>query len=222
MADEEHRERIQLSFAQVAASSLAAVSAAVVCSFFGVAGTVIGTAVASVVATAGGAIYSYSLRRTRAKLRRLHQAGAASPPFSQVVRTAREQSGRMLREIPWGIVALGTATAFVFATGVVSAIELNAGESLAALFGVSHSGSRESSFGSALGFGKHHSPKPSTTPSPSSTPSSSTSSTHSPSPSPTATATVTRTPSPTLTPTVAPTSPTNVLSKLLSPSPSQH
>src|SRR5581483_5906465 len=109
-------------------------------------------------ATAGGAIYSYSLRRTRARLRRLHEAGAASPPFSQVVRTAREQGGQMFRQIPWGIVALGTATVFVFSTGVVSAIELGEGESLSALFGVSHSGGRESSLGSALGIGKHHSP----------------------------------------------------------------
>ncbi len=54
----------------MAAGALAAVSAAVVASLFGVAGTVIGAAVASVVSTVGAALYSESLRRTNAQLRR--------------------------------------------------------------------------------------------------------------------------------------------------------
>ena len=50
----------------MAAGALAAVSAAVVASLFGVAGTVIGAAVASVVSTVGAALYGESLRRTNA------------------------------------------------------------------------------------------------------------------------------------------------------------
>src|SRR4051812_49752723 len=60
----------QLSALQVAAGALAAVSAAVAASFFGVAGTLIGAAVASVVSTVGAAIYTESMRRTHAGLRR--------------------------------------------------------------------------------------------------------------------------------------------------------
>ena len=56
--------RLPLSPAQVAASALAAVSSAVVASFLGVAGTVIGAALASVVSTVSAALYSASLRRT--------------------------------------------------------------------------------------------------------------------------------------------------------------
>jgi phage tail tape-measure protein len=58
----------QLSALQVAAGALAAVSAAVAASFFGVAGTVIGAAVASVVSTVGAAVYTESMRRTHAGL----------------------------------------------------------------------------------------------------------------------------------------------------------
>src|SRR3712207_4577894 len=61
----------QLSALQVAAGALAAVSAAVIASFFGVAGTVIGAAVASVVSTVGAAVYTESMRRAHAGLRRL-------------------------------------------------------------------------------------------------------------------------------------------------------
>src|SRR4051812_29332681 len=77
----------QLSALQVAAGALAAVSAAVIASFFGVAGTVIGAAVASVVSTVGAAVYTESMRRTHAGLRR---AGSrlARRPQSPVNRSA--------------------------------------------------------------------------------------------------------------------------------------
>lgn len=52
-----------ISAAQVAGSALAAVSAAVVASFLGVGGTVIGAALGSIVASVGGAFYSHSFRR---------------------------------------------------------------------------------------------------------------------------------------------------------------
>src|SRR3954454_10525284 len=62
-----------LSPVQVLAGALAAVSAAVIASLFGVAGTVIGAAVASVVSTVGAAVYSAWMRRTHAGLRRAHR-----------------------------------------------------------------------------------------------------------------------------------------------------
>lgn len=186
---DEPEERLQISFAQVAASSAAAVSAAVLCSLFGVAGTVIGTAIASVLATVGSALYVHSMRRTKARLRRLHQAGAATPPFAEVVKTARQQGRRLLHPIPWRMAGIGAAAAFVVAIGIVTAIEVTAGESLSALFGVSHSGGRTTSIGSDFGVGSHkHQSKPTPT---------ATKTTTSPSPSPDATATKSATPTPT-------------------------
>jgi hypothetical protein len=120
---DESPERFQISIGQVAASSLAAVSAAVVCSFFGVAGTVIGTAIASFVATVGGALYSYSLRRTRARLRQLHRAGAASPSFAEVMKTMRQHGRFLLDRTQWLSLAIGVGAVFVFSIGVITAIE---------------------------------------------------------------------------------------------------
>jgi len=205
MADDEPREQIQLSFAQIAASSLAAVSAAIVCSLFGVAGTVIGTAVASVLATVGSAIYVYSMRRTKARLLRLHQAGAAAPPFVEVVKTAREQGRKMLGQLPLRLIAIGAAVVFVVSIGVVTAVEAGVGKSFAALFGVSHSGGHGTSVASV--FNPHHKHKPTPSPTKSSTK-------PTPTPRPTATKTVTATPTATTSPT-ATTTPTNVISTLL-------
>jgi hypothetical protein len=207
--EDEPKERLQISLAQVAASSGAAVSAAVLCSLFGVAGTVIGTAIASVLATVGSALYVHSLRRTKARLRRLHQAGAVSPPFSEVVKTARQQGHRVFGQIPWRFVGAGAGAAFVVALALVTIVELSAGKSLSALFGVSHSGGRTTSIEGVLGVGSHvkHKPKPKPTATHSGPASS-----NSPSPSPTVTVTKTvspspssSSPSPTTSPTVTPT-----------------
>lgn len=60
--------RPDVSYAQVAGSALAAVSAAVVASFLGVGGTILGAALGSLIATIGGAVYAHSFRRAGAKL----------------------------------------------------------------------------------------------------------------------------------------------------------
>jgi hypothetical protein len=57
-----------ISAAQVAGSALAAVSAAVVASFLGLGGTLVGAALGSVVASIGGALYSHSFRQAGYKL----------------------------------------------------------------------------------------------------------------------------------------------------------
>jgi hypothetical protein len=133
------RERLELSAAQVAASSLAAVSAAVLCSYFGVAGTIVGTAAASIVATVGSALYSFSLRRTRSRLRRMHLAAPGTAPVAAGVEAARQQGRRLARRLPWRIIALGTANVFVFSIGVVTGIEGLIGEPLSAAYGGGHS-----------------------------------------------------------------------------------
>lgn len=210
----EDRERVQISFAQAAASVLATVSAAVLCSFFGVAGTIIGTAVTSLVATIGGALYSYSLRRTQARLRRLHQAGAASPPLREVLKTAREQGRRLLSPVPWAPVAIGSFTVFVFSIGVVTAIEASQGETLSALFGVSHSSQSKCSLCAVADTHKRKTkPKPSPSPSPAHTPSPASTPTTTRAPSPSIS------PSPSLTPSPTPTRTCRVLGLFGCPTP---
>src|SRR3954465_9738705 len=72
---------IGLSPVQVAASALAAVSSAVLLSFFGVAGTLIGAALASIVSTVGASLYSASMKKTNDQLRRvLTRPDAAGEP----------------------------------------------------------------------------------------------------------------------------------------------
>jgi hypothetical protein len=56
------KPRLNLTTSQVAASALAACCASIVASYLGVAGTVIGAAVGSVVATTGAAIYGHLFR----------------------------------------------------------------------------------------------------------------------------------------------------------------
>jgi hypothetical protein len=63
------RARLNLTTSQVAASALAACCASIVASYLGVAGTVIGAAVGSVVATTGAAIYGHLFRTGSRKLK---------------------------------------------------------------------------------------------------------------------------------------------------------
>src|SRR4051812_7762824 len=72
-------KKASLSAAQVAASALAAVSSAVVASYFGVAGTLIGAALASVITTVSASVYATSLRKTNERLRRAFTAGQRQP-----------------------------------------------------------------------------------------------------------------------------------------------
>ncbi len=60
--------RFEISLAQVAGSALAAVSAAVVASFLGVGGTVLGAALGSTVATIAGAVYAHTFRQAGQRL----------------------------------------------------------------------------------------------------------------------------------------------------------
>ena len=57
--------RLELSLPKIVAGALAAASAAVASSWLGVAGTVFGAVVVSVVATVGTALYSHSLERSQ-------------------------------------------------------------------------------------------------------------------------------------------------------------
>lgn len=81
--DDESPRKLELSPTQIAASALAAVSAAFFASWAGTAGTLVGAALGSVIATVGAATYSYSLKRTSEIARRTAaqvRDGALIPP----------------------------------------------------------------------------------------------------------------------------------------------
>ena len=131
----------QLSALQVAAGALAAVSAAVIASFFGVAGTVIGAAVASVVSTVGAAVYTESMRRTHAGLRRLvrspqapvHRSAGDRPPLPAHLDPRRSPPHR--RWARWAMVAATAVAVFGLAMVVVTTVELIGHKPVAALVG---------------------------------------------------------------------------------------
>src|SRR3954447_25039916 len=76
MAEQQQQhERVAINWFQVSGSALAAVSSAVLLSTVGVAGTIIGAALGSVVVTAGGSIYSHYLEVSRQRVAAA-QAGA--------------------------------------------------------------------------------------------------------------------------------------------------
>lgn len=126
------RPRLDVSGAQVVGGALAATTAAVAASTLGVAGTLAGAALGSVVATVGGSLYIYSLRRTSDTVRTVVRR---TPAGTEVVHTAPRADGTARdprRGVRWAPVA-GAAAAFALALGGVSAAELVAGEPLAAL-----------------------------------------------------------------------------------------
>ncbi|MFP3899361.1 MAG: hypothetical protein ACLFXM_00815 [Acidimicrobiia bacterium] len=93
--------RLELSGTQVLASGLASLTAAVVTSFFGVAGTVIGAAVVGIVWTLGSAVYRYWIGRTQIRLQQarpiiLRPRRGTGHPDAAGDRTVRDldQTGR--------------------------------------------------------------------------------------------------------------------------------
>lgn len=150
--DKDQAKGLQLSATQVAAGALASVSSAVVASFFGLAGTLIGAALASVISTVSAALYSSSLRKTNEKLRiaRSQLTGRQSPvadtedapappatPATQVLPAhldPRRAPARRLRP-RWTRVAVYAAAVFALAMGIVTGIELIGQKPVSALVG---------------------------------------------------------------------------------------
>lgn len=132
MSVQDQPRKLELSLVQVVASTAAAVSAAVLCSFFGVAGTIAGTAVASIVATTGTALYRYSAEVTRARLRRLHLPDAERPRVSEVWATMRRVSGEAFARLPWRVVALGTAAVLALSFAALTGVEALTGKPVSA------------------------------------------------------------------------------------------
>jgi len=127
------------------AGALAAVCAAVIGSFLGVAGTLIGAAVASIIGSVGTEIYQRSLHKGAKKLQ-----GLAVPAFVKVpaaigtpavAAASKEDSPshtvpeKSQRQIRWGRVAMVAGAVFVLAMGTLTVTELILGKSVASTVG---------------------------------------------------------------------------------------
>lgn len=175
----EEKPKVELNVVQVVASALAAVSSAVLLSTVGVAGTIIGAAAGSVIATVGASVYSYSLRVSR---ERVTAAQAAAVARMSRVRTGThtrtveledkpEDEGRppwreALARLPWKWLAIVSGAVFLVAMIVILSFELITGQAVSNL---TH-GSNGAGHRTSLGFGSStatHSPTPTPTPSPS-------------------------------------------------------
>jgi hypothetical protein len=121
--------KFELSPVTLIAGCLAAVTAAVLASFFGVAGTIIGTALGSIVGTAGTAIYTHSIRRTQRRLSGLgshegHAPGASAPATG---------GGFHMSPRNWLMIGIAAFVAFAIAMAFVTGVEAAAKEQLSAL-----------------------------------------------------------------------------------------
>ncbi|KWX04453.1 hypothetical protein TH66_07700 [Carbonactinospora thermoautotrophica] len=127
---EDRSDRLELSFVQLAASTLAAVSSAVAAAYLGIAGTVTGAAVGSVIATVGTAVYQHYLERTRQRLRTLPMLvrGAGSGAVGKTWWEA-------LREVRWRPLVAGCVLVFATTLAVLTTVETITREPLPEMLG---------------------------------------------------------------------------------------
>jgi hypothetical protein len=158
------------------AAALAAVCAAVAGSFLGVAGTLAGAAIASIIGTVGTEIYARSLKRGAEKLQTYAPtfvkapAAVGTPPVEAATeeeapsQTVPAGTGGALR---WKRIALIAGAVFVLAISALSMVELFAQRSVASMVG--HNSSGTTTVSSVLdGGGSQQSDDPA--PAPSATP----------------------------------------------------
>src|SRR5688572_25151788 len=115
------------------AGTLAAVSAAVCGSFLGIAGTLIGAAVVSLISSIGTELYHRSIDRGTKKLQAALIAAPAAAGTPEVTAAHEPPSGdnKPPRRIRWKRVGLVAAALFVLGLGTLTTVELLAGRSAA-------------------------------------------------------------------------------------------
>lgn len=186
----EQRNRLEINYVQVVASALAAISSAVLLSTVGVAGTIIGAAIGSVFATAGSALYSYSIRLSRERVARAQAAAFArmqaaragmftrpmdrpgaepadlpdevAPPEENEPPAWREA----LRRLPWKWIALIAVGVFVVAMIVILCFELIVGRSVSQITGGTSDTGHRTSVPGLGGAAPAHTPTPTSTKTP--------------------------------------------------------
>ena len=169
--------RLEINWIQAAGGALAAVSSAVLLSTVGVAGTIIGAAIGSVIVTVGNSVYSYYLAASKervaaaaqvakkvAQTRGRTRPGATSTTEMRMPADDRDQAddelleseahatqGTNWREIfsklNWKHIAVAAAGIFVLAMGAILSFELVAGHSVSSYTGGSSKDGPRTSFG---------------------------------------------------------------------------
>jgi hypothetical protein len=133
------RPRLEVSGTQVVAGALASVSAAVVASLFGAAGTLIGAGVASVVTTVSSAVYGVWIRHTGAKLRQTQGVLPFRPTLPSIPRGRIERWRAWLSQRRSGVLA-GVGLVFVATMAVVTLVEAVGQRPLSSIAGRDSSG----------------------------------------------------------------------------------
>jgi hypothetical protein len=145
-----------IRFSQVVAGALAAVTAALIGSTMGVAGTVVGAGLASVISTVGGTLYLRSIQRTRESVRTVRAKVVGRSGGTTVMVSAEDpsqdptdeqaQPGEEVEAEPatstddrppaakrrsrWAVLAVTTLAAFALGMLAVTGVEWLRGESL--------------------------------------------------------------------------------------------
>ena len=122
--------------------ALAAICAAVVGSYLGVAGTLIGAAVASIIGTVGTEVYERSIKKGGKKLQTLAPAFVKAPAAvgTPPVAAATEEDSPShtvppARQIRWKRIALLAGAVFVLAMGSLTVVEMFTHKSVASMVG---------------------------------------------------------------------------------------
>lgn len=144
---------LNVNWIPAAGSALGAVTSAVVLSTLGVAGTLIGAALGSLVITVGGSIYSQSIERTKARIgskvvnaksrsggREDTPSGASTPDAHPANATGSGEdparSGRTgKRRLPWKRILGLAAALFAVTMAVILAFELATGRTVSSYTG---------------------------------------------------------------------------------------
>lgn len=190
--DGERAKPFGLSLTQIAGGALAAVTAAVAASFFGVAGTVMGAAFGSVVSSVAAALYSTSLTRAArvSKVLVVRPPGSGTGPLEASAQDPAAVPPVVPREplvpppaswwtrVRWKPVALVAGLLFVGAMAVISVSELalghplgNSGETGTTITNIGGSGSAATPSTPAPEQSPAATPSPTGTPEPTSSPS---------------------------------------------------
>lgn len=162
-----------INIPKVLAGALAAITVAVLGSFLGVAGTLAGAAIASVVGSVGTEIYERSLKHGAKKLQTVVSPTFVKAPAAvgtpQVAAATEDDSPSHVvpeeerkKQIRWGRVAAAAAAVFLIAMGGITAFELISGETVAGAVGATSDTSGTSLFGNTS---KSSDDTPATTPS---------------------------------------------------------
>jgi hypothetical protein len=196
----------QLRIPKLLAGALAAVSGAVIASFFGVEGTLIGAALVSLLVAPAEAVYTHSLTSAhqvarRSLLRRVGDQADSSEEGASEEGASQAQP----QPIRWQRVAVAAVLAFGIAVAAITGVEAVANQPLASLVGTQPRPGGSTSVGVVVAGGDRSTPPATRAPGTSTTsPSGPAATTTAPAAVPTTTAPAATVPSSTAVPTTAP------------------